>query len=48
MDFLACSDQFTLIVMQGLTQRTLALMDEREEHLATKIANAVGRMLGGS
>ena len=47
MDFLNCTDQFDITVIQALAQKTLALQDEREEALAVRIANAVGRMLGG-
>jgi hypothetical protein len=46
MDFLNCTNQFDLTVIQALAQKTLAIQDEREEHLATRIANAVGKMLG--
>jgi hypothetical protein len=36
-----------LIVMQAIVQRTIKIMEERDDALAVRIANAVARTFGG-
>ena len=47
MDLLRCNDRFELLVLQAITQKVLALQDQREEALAIKISNAVVKAFGG-
>lgn len=42
--FLHCNDQFEILIMQAVTEQVFKLMDERDDHLAERIANAVGKL----
>lgn len=46
MEMLESRDQFRVLVMQAIAQRTADLRDQEADQLATKIANAVAKMLG--
>jgi hypothetical protein len=45
--FLHLSDQTEIVIIQALALKVTELMDQRDESLANRIANAVGKMLGG-
>lgn len=43
---LKSTDQFEVLLMQAIAQKATDLRDQMDDHLATKIANAVAKMLG--
>lgn len=46
MEMLESADQFKVLVMQAIAQSAADLRNQEYDMLATKIANAVARMLG--